>query len=227
MKVLIKPRLQKDKWSVYWKTSMATRTLSLDSFELDVDPEKVTGKELRATVAEAIEFQPEKTLCRLEGFVEPWELACVLTLLSPHAPASPRASPGPRRGALASKPRGKKYRDRSTSRAAKGDRPPTVLADRSRRVYPKVADAKRSPSSSSPVHAPLVNARTTAISLSALPRRRSMYKGRELDDDKTLRELGVTEEGATIVTVRKVLIAEGWKIIQEDDEDSDTEEDDF
>ena len=95
MKVLIKPRLQKDKWSVYWKTSMATRTLSLDSFELDVDPEKVTGKELRATVAEAIGFQPEKTLCRLEGFVEPWELACVLTLLSPHAPASPRASPGP------------------------------------------------------------------------------------------------------------------------------------
>ena len=77
MKVLIKPRLQKDKWSVYWKTSMATRTLSLDSFELDVDPEKVTGKELRATVAEAIGFQPEKTLCRLEGFVEPWELACL------------------------------------------------------------------------------------------------------------------------------------------------------
>ena len=54
-----------------------------------------------------------------------------------------------------------------------------------------------------------------------------MYKGRELDDDKTLLELGVTKEGATIVTVRKVLIAEGWKIIQEDDEDSDTEEDDF
>ena len=54
-----------------------------------------------------------------------------------------------------------------------------------------------------------------------------MYKGRELDDDKTLRELGVTEEGAAIVTVRKVLIAEGWKIIQEDDEDSDTEENDF
>jgi hypothetical protein len=77
MKVLIKPRLQKDKWSVYWKTSMATRTLSLDSFELDVDPAVVTGKQLRATVAEAIGLQPEKTLCRLEGFVEPWELACV------------------------------------------------------------------------------------------------------------------------------------------------------
>jgi hypothetical protein len=60
-----------------------------------VDPEKVTGKELRATVAEAIGFQPEKTLCRLEGFVEPWELACVPALLSPRAAASPRASPGP------------------------------------------------------------------------------------------------------------------------------------
>ena len=226
MKVLIKPRLQKDKWSVYWKTSMATRTLSLDSFELDVDPEKVTGKELRATVAEAIGFQPEKTLCRLEGFVEPWELACVPTLLSPRAAASPRASPGPAEARSLRSPEAKKSRPFDFPRTRR-NRPPTVLADRSRRVYPKVADAKRSPSSSSPVHAPLVNARTTAISLSTLPRRRSMYKGRELDDDKTLRELGVTEEGATIVTVRKVLIAEGWKIIQEDDEDSDTEEDDF
>jgi|TARA_B110000977_G_scaffold193810_1_gene269353 hypothetical protein len=54
-----------------------------------------------------------------------------------------------------------------------------------------------------------------------------MHKGRELEDDKTLRAGGVEEDGATIVTVRKVLIAEGWKIIQEDDEDSDTEEDDF
>lgn len=54
-----------------------------------------------------------------------------------------------------------------------------------------------------------------------------MHKGRELDDDKTLAELGVTEVGAEIITVRKVLVAEGWKIMQDDDEDSDTEEDDF
>ena len=56
---------------------------------------------------------------------------------------------------------------------------------------------------------------------------RRMHKGRELDDDKTLAELGVTEVGAEIITVRKVLVAEGWKIMQDDDEDSDTEEDDF
>ena len=221
MKVLIKPRLQKDKWSVYWKTSMATRTLSLDSFELDVDPEKVTGKELRATVAEAIGFQPEKTLCRLEGFVEPWELACVPALLSPRAPASPRTSPGP---AEARSLRSPETKNTATVRLPSPCGVPTVLAHRSRRAsIPNDADSKRASSA----HTPPVNARATAMSLSALRRRRSMYKGRELDDDKTLRELGVTEEGATIVTVRKVLVAEGWKIIQEDDEDSDTEEDDF
>ena len=229
MKVLIKPRLQKDKWSVYWKTSMATRTLSLDSFELDVDPEKVTGKELRATVAEAIGFQPEKTLCRLEGFVEPWELACVPALLSPCAPPSPRPSPGP---AEARSLRSPEAKNTATVRLPSPRRAPTslptVLVDRPRRAsIPNDTDSKRSLSSSSPVHTLPMNARAAAILLSALRHRRSMHKGRELDDDKTLRELGVTEEGATIVTVRKVLVAEGWKIIQEDDEDSDTEEDDF
>ena len=55
----------------------------------------------------------------------------------------------------------------------------------------------------------------------------SMYKGREIEDDKTLADCGVMEEGAEIISVRKVLVAEGWKIVQQDDEDSDTEEDDF
>ncbi|EEH56708.1 uncharacterized protein MICPUCDRAFT_58965 [Micromonas pusilla CCMP1545] len=134
MRVHIKPRVQKDKWSLYWKTSMATKTLYLDEFDIDVDPEKTTGKELRALVAETIGHQPEKELCRLESFVEPWELAC---------------APFP------------------------------------------------------------------------------MHKGRELDDDKTLAENKITTEGADVICVRKELIAEGWKILQQDDEDSDTEEEDF
>ena len=54
-----------------------------------------------------------------------------------------------------------------------------------------------------------------------------MHKGRELDDDKTLAEQGIDKDGAEIITVRKVLVAEGWKIVQDDDEDSSTEEDDF
>ena len=53
-----------------------------------------------------------------------------------------------------------------------------------------------------------------------------MYKGRELEDDKTLAYNGVVDD-ALIVFVRKQLIAEGWKILQEDNEDSSTEEDDF
>ena len=55
---------------------------------------------------------------------------------------------------------------------------------------------------------------------------RSLYKGRELEDDKTLADNKVNDDGL-IVFVRKQLIAEGWKIVQEDDEDSSTEEDDF
>jgi hypothetical protein len=54
-----------------------------------------------------------------------------------------------------------------------------------------------------------------------------MHKGRELDDDKTLAENKITTEGADVICVRKELIAEGWKILQQDDEDSDTEEEDF
>ena len=97
MRVHIKPRVQKDKWSLYWKTSMATKTLYLDEFDIDVDPEKTTGKELRALVAETIGHKPEKELCRLESFVEPWELAC--------APFPSPLSVARARRALAARPR--------------------------------------------------------------------------------------------------------------------------
>jgi hypothetical protein len=74
MKLQIKPRLQKDKWSLYWKTSMATKTISLDSFELDVDAAACTAKQLRALCAETIGLPPVGDLVRLEGYEEPWEL---------------------------------------------------------------------------------------------------------------------------------------------------------
>jgi len=128
MKLLVKPRLQKDKWSLYWKTSMATQTLKLDELEVDV-PLTTTAKELKAMVAKEIGLPPVTSLLRLEGFEEPWELI--------------------------------------------------------------------------------------------------MHKGHEMEAEKSLEENGVKEEGAEIVCVRKVLVAEGWKIIQESFEDSDTEEDDF
>jgi|AntAceMinimDraft_12_1070368.scaffolds.fasta_scaffold42464_2 hypothetical protein len=93
MKLLIKPRLQKDKWSLYWKTSMATRTHALDTLYLEVDPTLMTGKELRAAVAKAVGLPAERDLCRLEGFKEPWELMCVYCL-TPTQP--PRRAPASR-----------------------------------------------------------------------------------------------------------------------------------
>jgi len=126
--VTVRPRIQKDKWSLYWKTSMVTKTECLDEFQLDVDPATTTSASLKAQVAEKMGWEPVDQLLRLEGFEEPWELA--------------------------------------------------------------------------------------------------MYKGVELPSENTLADSGVTDN-AMIVTVRKVLVAEGWKMVGGGDDDSSTDEDDF
>jgi hypothetical protein len=74
MKVLVKPRLQKDKWSLYWKTSMATKTELLDEFELDLGDGPADVGALKAAVSAALGWPPVSGLLRLEGFEEPWEL---------------------------------------------------------------------------------------------------------------------------------------------------------
>ena len=53
---------------------MATHTFSLDPFDIDVDPDTTTALQLRRKLAETIGMRPEDYLCRLESFVEPWEL---------------------------------------------------------------------------------------------------------------------------------------------------------
>ena len=37
LQLTVQPRVQKEKWSLYWKESMSTKTLSLDPIQLDVD----------------------------------------------------------------------------------------------------------------------------------------------------------------------------------------------
>ena len=37
VKVTVKPRLQKDKWSMYWKESMCTKTECLEDMQIEVD----------------------------------------------------------------------------------------------------------------------------------------------------------------------------------------------
>jgi len=74
MKLRIKPRQENHKWSLYWKCSMATHTFTLDPFDIEVDPAVMTAMQLRRKLAETIGMRPEDELCRLESFVEPWEL---------------------------------------------------------------------------------------------------------------------------------------------------------
>lgn len=37
LQLTVQPRVQKEKWSLYWKESMSTKTISLDPVQLDVD----------------------------------------------------------------------------------------------------------------------------------------------------------------------------------------------
>lgn len=37
VKLTVKPRLQKDKWSMYWKESMCTKTECLEDMQIEVD----------------------------------------------------------------------------------------------------------------------------------------------------------------------------------------------
>ena len=55
---------------------MATRTMYLDEFDLDVDIAKTTARELKKMIAERVGLPPVAELFRLEGFQEPWELMC-------------------------------------------------------------------------------------------------------------------------------------------------------
>lgn len=128
MKVVVQPRMQKEKWSLYWKETMATKTELLDTFEAEYS-DSATVSDLKADVAKRMGWQPVDQLLRLEGFEEPWELA--------------------------------------------------------------------------------------------------IYLGSDMDDQSTLVECGLSD-GATVTTVRKFLVAEGWKVMcNEDEDDSDSDEDDF
>ena len=66
MKVVIKPRLQKDKWSLYWKESMSTKTDLLPACDLSLG-EGATPADLLAALAAAQGWQPADKLLRLEG----------------------------------------------------------------------------------------------------------------------------------------------------------------
>ncbi|KAK9829641.1 hypothetical protein WJX72_007044 [[Myrmecia] bisecta] len=127
MQLTIRPRIQKDKWSLYWKESMETKTELLEEYTVQVDSAS-TVTALQKEVSQKLKWEPVDNLLRLEGFKDPWEF--------------------------------------------------------------------------------------------------SVYKGRMLKADATLEQSGITAD-APVITVRRVLVAEGWKIVTGGDEDSSSDEDDF
>jgi hypothetical protein len=130
VKVTVKRRVQKDKWSLYWKESMSTKTEELDDITVKVDPESMTVKDLLSKVAQDSKWAPADSLLRLDGFTDPWE--------------------------------------------------------------------------------------------------RAIFKGRELSLESLLKDAGVSSGDDAIVAVRRVLLADGWKIAAEGEEDdSESEEEDF
>lgn len=72
VQLTVQPRVQKEKWSLYWKESMSTKTLSLAPVQLTVDA-STTIAEVQQLVAKHCRWDPVEKLERLEGFAETWE----------------------------------------------------------------------------------------------------------------------------------------------------------
>ena len=68
----VQPRVQKEKWSLYWRESMATRTEALDPIQFKVDS-STKVKEVRSKLAADLQWEPVGSLLRLQGFEHPWE----------------------------------------------------------------------------------------------------------------------------------------------------------
>merc|ERR1711977_571467 len=75
--VTVQPRVQREKWSLYWKESMMTKTDLLDPIVLKVDEKSTKVEDLLQMVSARMSWPPKADLLRLEGFEEPWE-TCVL-----------------------------------------------------------------------------------------------------------------------------------------------------
>lgn len=74
--VEILPRLQKERWSLYWKESMSTETKCLESITLETQP-GATGQDLLRDTAKKLGWPPSSQLLKLDGFKGPWERVLV------------------------------------------------------------------------------------------------------------------------------------------------------
>ena len=72
--VTVRPRVQRERWSLYWKETMATATDLLDEVVLeDVSPDSATPADLLKQLAKWQGWPATEELLSLEGFEGPWE----------------------------------------------------------------------------------------------------------------------------------------------------------
>ncbi|KAK2078554.1 hypothetical protein QBZ16_003394 [Prototheca wickerhamii] len=72
--VTVRPRVQRERWSLYWKETMATATDLLDEVVLeDVSPDSATPADLLKQLAKRQGWPAAEELLSLEGFEGPWE----------------------------------------------------------------------------------------------------------------------------------------------------------
>lgn len=70
----VHPRVQRERWSLYWKETMATATDLLDDVVLDdINTETATASDLLNQVASRQGWRSADELLALEGFEGPWE----------------------------------------------------------------------------------------------------------------------------------------------------------
>eukprot|EP01025_Chloroclados_australasicus_P038567 TRINITY_DN3978_c0_g1_i2.p3 TRINITY_DN3978_c0_g1~~TRINITY_DN3978_c0_g1_i2.p3 ORF type:complete len:136 (-),score=21.63 TRINITY_DN3978_c0_g1_i2:227-634(-) len=72
--IVLKPRIQIERWSLYWKQSMSTTTQCMDQVEVTVEKEAKL-KQVVEQLAKMCNWEPVDSLLRLEGFNDPWERA--------------------------------------------------------------------------------------------------------------------------------------------------------
>jgi hypothetical protein len=77
MQLVIRPRLQLETWSLYWKEPMRTDTQCLADVTITTEPEAPLQKVLQK-VADQMGWPPVDKLLRLEGFTGGRGMAWVL-----------------------------------------------------------------------------------------------------------------------------------------------------
>merc|ERR1719248_479023 len=72
----VQPRVQREKWSLYWKESMMTKTDVLDPVVLSVDENKTKVGDVLQMVSTRMSWPAKQELLRLEGSRSPGRHAC-------------------------------------------------------------------------------------------------------------------------------------------------------